>query len=115
MELSSLVVYAVLVFSVTLLAKRRRSSLPLPPGPRRLPIVGNLFNRPIYNTWLTYTDWRTRYGDIVSMEVLGQPVIIVNSAKGAAELFEKRSSNYADRPRKLSLSEYLLPLIRRFI
>ncbi|KAF8917174.1 cytochrome P450 [Mucidula mucida] len=98
MELSSLVVYAVLVFSVTLLTKRRRSSLPLPPGPRRLPIVGNLFNRPIYNTWLTYTDWRTRYGDIVSMEVLGQPVIIVNSAKGAAELFEKRSSNYADRP-----------------
>ncbi|KAF9022858.1 cytochrome P450 [Hymenopellis radicata] len=98
MELFSFVLYAVIAFSVVLFAKRRRSSLPLPPGPRRLPIVGNLFNRPVYKTWLTYTDWRARYGDVVSMEVLGQPVIVINSAKGATELFEKRSSNYADRP-----------------
>ncbi|KAF9029596.1 hypothetical protein BDZ89DRAFT_890777, partial [Hymenopellis radicata] len=49
-------------------------------------------------TWLKYTEWMAQYGDVLSMEILGQPVIVVNSAKAANELFEKRSSIYADRP-----------------
>ncbi len=105
MELYSFALYALIAFSVVFFAKRRQSPLPLPPGPRRLPIVGNLFNRPVDKTWLTYTNWRAQYGDVMSLEVLGQPVIVINSAKGANELFEKRSSNYADRPRTLNVAD----------
>lgn len=36
-------------------------------------------------------------GEIMSVSVLGRPMVFVNSAKVAADLFEKRSSNYSDR------------------
>lgn len=71
----------------------------LPPGPRGLPLLGNHFDVPRKRPWLTYTEWAKTYGDVVYMEIYSGPVIIVNSAKAAIELFEKRSINYADRPR----------------
>ncbi|KAF5334000.1 hypothetical protein D9758_017535 [Tetrapyrgos nigripes] len=35
--------------------------------------------------------------DIIHLDLLGTPLIVVNSLKAATELFEKRSSNYSDR------------------
>ncbi|KAF8921828.1 cytochrome P450 [Mucidula mucida] len=86
------------VISVVLYSRRSRLALPLPPGPKGLPIVGNLFNRPLYYAWLTYTRWGSVHGEIVSYTVLGHPVVVVNSARVANELFEKRSNIYSDRP-----------------
>ena len=39
-----------------------------------------------------------RSGDVVSVRVLGQTYIIINSFKDAVELLDKRSSIYSDRP-----------------
>lgn len=68
--------------------------------------------------WLAYADWGKEHGescqskastrpltgrvwfsgsDIVHFDVLGSHVIIVNTAKIAHELFDKRSAIYADR------------------
>ncbi len=69
-----------------------------PAEPKGLPIVGNLFNRPLYYAWLTYTRWGSVHGEIVSYTVFGHPVVVVNSARVANELFEKRSNIYSDRP-----------------
>ena len=36
---------------------RRRPTLPFPPGPKGLPILGNALDMPRENPWLTYWQW----------------------------------------------------------
>ncbi|KAJ6559091.1 cytochrome P450, partial [Mycena vulgaris] len=74
------------------------SRLPFPPGPVPRFIAGNLHEIPAKQPWLTYTDWKLRYGDIVHARVFGQHIIFLNSLKMASDLFEKRSHIYSDRP-----------------
>ena len=38
------------------------SRQPLPPGPPRLPIIGNLLSMPRRSAWLTYKELSRRYG-----------------------------------------------------
>ncbi|VDB88746.1 unnamed protein product [Peniophora sp. CBMAI 1063] len=76
-----------------------RRGLPLPPGPRGLPVVGNLFDMPDTNEWVVYRDWGVKYGsDVVCVSTIGLHVVIVNSARAAHDLFERRSALYSDRP-----------------
>ncbi|EIW59412.1 CyP450 monooxygenase [Trametes versicolor FP-101664 SS1] len=78
--------------------KARSRGRPLPPGPTPLPIVGNIFSAPKTKAWEAYRDMSQTYGDIISLQMLGQRVMILGSAKAALELLEKRSGNYSDRP-----------------
>lgn len=44
-------------------------------------------------------DWSQQLGDdIISLNVLGSTMVILNSAKAVSEIFDKRGSNYSDRP-----------------
>ena len=38
------------------------NGLPLPPGPKGYPLVGNLFDMPVHKPWLVYDQWRKTYG-----------------------------------------------------
>ena len=42
--------------------KRNPCGLPLPPGPKGLPLVGNVFDLPTQYECLTYTEWRKTFG-----------------------------------------------------
>ncbi|KAK0204930.1 cytochrome P450 [Desarmillaria ectypa] len=75
-----------------------RRRLPLPPGPKGLPLIGNLWDVPSEYPWLTYAQWTTTYGDVFYLDTPGNPTVVINSALAAADLFEKRSGNYSDRP-----------------
>ncbi|KAK0469623.1 cytochrome P450 [Desarmillaria tabescens] len=75
-----------------------RRRLPLPPGPKGLPLIGNLWDVPAEYPWLTYAQWATTYGDVFYLDTPGNPTVVINSAEAAADLFEKRSGNYSDRP-----------------
>jgi hypothetical protein len=39
-----------------------RHGLPFPPGPKPLPLVGNLFDLPYESPWLVYDQWAKEYG-----------------------------------------------------
>lgn len=54
----------VLVFLLFLYSLRRPRKEALPPGPRRWPLVGNLFQLPRVKPWLTYREWAKTYGKI---------------------------------------------------
>ncbi|KAI0763603.1 CyP450 monooxygenase [Trametes elegans] len=69
----------------------------LPPGPRRLPFVGNLFDLPKHKLWVGFRDIAMKHGGrVVYMEVLRQPMLIINDAFLAATSLEK--ANTSDRP-----------------
>ncbi|RHZ72745.1 hypothetical protein CDV55_102908 [Aspergillus turcosus] len=85
----------------------KSASGPLPPGPSRKPIVGNLSNLPSSGEqdWKYWLEYKNLYGPISSISVLGQTIIIVNDSKIAFDLLEKRSSVYSSRPRMVFAGE----------
>ncbi|THU84659.1 cytochrome P450 [Dendrothele bispora CBS 962.96] len=77
----------------------RQSRLPLPPSPSGLPIVGNIFELAGDNFYKQALEWSDEWGsDIISFNIFGKTTIILNSLKAASDLFDKRGSNYLDRP-----------------
>ena len=68
-EMSHLAAYCIylvaafLAFKWIRKTKRNPRNLPLPPGPKPLPVVGNLLDLPRSSEWLTVTKWKQVYGE----------------------------------------------------
>ncbi len=62
--LEILVLVSSLAAFLTIRDYQRRRGLPYPPGPRPLPLIGNLFDIPKEFSWLTYTRLSKKYGMI---------------------------------------------------
>ena len=75
----------------------KRYTIPLPPGPKPLPFLGNLLDIPKTNLSPKIAEWGRIYGDLVHVHVLGSHTIYINSLTVAQDLFEKRSRLYSSR------------------
>ena len=99
------------------------NGLPLPPGPRGYPLIGNLFDMPVHKPWLIYDEWRRTYGKIFIINDLSPQITggfrwygIPQCPWPALCNFEflgshhrpawERSSNYSDR-KHLTMSHEL--------
>ncbi|KAF8593066.1 hypothetical protein BDV93DRAFT_566965 [Ceratobasidium sp. AG-I] len=81
--------------------KRRNKppTFPLPPSPKPDFLIGNLRAVPSSsNEAKVYQQWSKEFGsDIVSANVPGQVIVVLNSLEAATELLTKRSAIYSDR------------------
>ncbi|KAI0471433.1 cytochrome protein [Xylaria cf. heliscus] len=91
---------------VQLLFKRKLG--PLPPGPKGLPLLGNINDLPSHGEreWEHWLKHKDVYGPISSVTSLGTTIVILHSADLAVELLEKRASKYSSRPR-LEFADYI--------
>ncbi|KAJ7146876.1 cytochrome P450 [Mycena epipterygia] len=85
-----------------------RSKLPLPPGPKKMPIVGNIFDLTPGFEWETFKGWSQKYNsDIIHLDVAGTSVIVLSSLEATEDLLEKRSLIYSDRPKSTMLNDLM--------
>lgn len=92
----ALAVLAVLGYSRKYRLSHSRPQL-LPPGPTALPVLGNILSLDTARPWLTFSDWRSTYGDMIYARLLNKPILVINSEEVAKDLFERRSNIYSDR------------------
>lgn len=105
---------------------QRRRGLPYPPGPRPLPLIGNLLDIPKEFSWLTYSQFSNKHGmiyfsagelltegitalagDILSFRVFGRVIVVLNSFKTSKDLLERRPHIYSDRTVPPSVEMYV--------
>ncbi|KAI0754704.1 cytochrome P450 [Daedaleopsis nitida] len=71
--------------------------LPLPPGPKPLPLIGNALDIPTTNMAQKFHEDKKVHGDIVYYDALGQPIVVLDSYEDALELLDRRSANFSSR------------------
>ncbi|EJD54669.1 cytochrome P450, partial [Auricularia subglabra TFB-10046 SS5] len=94
-------VCASLLFVAGLLWSRSKSvsSLPLPPGPPRHWLLGNLKNMPQLRPWHKFQEWASIYGPVMSLSLPGgKTMVVLNTIEAINDLLEKKSAAYSDRP-----------------
>jgi hypothetical protein len=89
------------------LAHTNRTGRPLPPGPKGLPLLGNVNDLPKPGVlechhWVQHKE---QYGPLSSITVLGQTFIIINDAQLALELLRDRPAAHAARPHMVFSSD----------
>ncbi|PBK62165.1 cytochrome P450 [Armillaria solidipes] len=92
--ITTLVAYILARFAYRALVVKGR----LPPGPRGLPFIGNVFDMPTDKPWQTFGHWGETYGDVCSATVFGQTFVILNYFETAVDLLDKRGSVNSERP-----------------
>ncbi|PHH74314.1 hypothetical protein CDD82_4982 [Ophiocordyceps australis] len=91
------IVLGVFVYRLIIQWKLQRR---LPPGPKPLPIIGNLFDLPSRDEpghlyWIKHKD---KYGPISSVTVLGQTTIFIHDVEAAEYILNKKSQQSSRRP-----------------
>ncbi|KAL0346132.1 UNVERIFIED_CONTAM: cytochrome [Sesamum radiatum] len=83
----------------------QRLRFKLPPGPRPLPIVGNLYDiKPVLVR--CFTEWSQVYGPIFSVYLGSHLSVVVNSAELAKEVLKDNDQQLANRNRTRQIAKF---------
>lgn len=77
----------------------------LPPGPRPLPIVGNLYDiKPV--RFRCFSEWSQHYGPIISVWFGSTLNVVVSNTELAKEVLKENDQQLADRHRSRSAAKF---------
>ncbi|KAG8665189.1 hypothetical protein FPOAC2_14444 [Fusarium poae] len=93
-------VFILLGVAIAILYIRTKPRKNVPPGPKPLPILGNIRDMPDgstpeYQHWIKFKDL---YGSISHVSILGQSLIILHDRDAANAILEKTSTKTSGRP-----------------
>ena len=115
--LSAIVSWTVLTSLASYLRRRK-----MPPGPPGIPLLGNALQVPVSMPWFRFTEWKETYGEyhavsillvklqirigpMFSLNMAGQPVVVLNTHKATSDLF-------GEQLQKLLLNRFFIFLFR---
>ncbi|KAJ5777836.1 hypothetical protein N7520_001082 [Penicillium odoratum] len=101
-----LISVAILLFQYGIKSRRPKN---FPPGPKGLPIIGNLHQLPIRKGFLRQAEWAKDYGSIVGFKIGPQNAVVLNSYRHVKELFDKRGAIYSSRPHLYAPNKLICP------
>ncbi|KAL4264719.1 cytochrome P450 family protein [Pleurotus pulmonarius] len=108
MSTDILLIFVALALALAGRYRWRTTKLPLPPGPKGYPVIGNLFDMPFKEQWVVYHDWCKQFSsDIIYLRVFGTSIVVLNSQRAANDLLSVRSLLYSDRPISTMINELL--------
>lgn len=92
--LSACVTIATMVLTIM---KLRKKIGKLPPGPRALPLIGNIHQIGDFSH-RNLMQMAEKYGPIMYMRIGSKPLLVVSTAEAAHEFLKTQDKEWADRP-----------------
>jgi cytochrome P450 len=93
--LAAIFMAGILLYQLSRIGRRPKG---MPPGPPTIPIMGNLHQLPKENVHVKFKEWADQYGDIYSVMLGNQRMVVLNSPQVVKDLIDQRSNNYSSRP-----------------
>ncbi|KAJ3297021.1 hypothetical protein HK104_000938 [Borealophlyctis nickersoniae] len=109
----ALVVASLAVSSYFLLRGDKNNGRKLPPGPRALPILGNLHQLGDFPHKL-FAEWAKTYGDLTSVWFGSQLVVVINTHKAAKDVLVSHGSKHSSRFHSILTNDILTRESRGF-
>ncbi|XP_072519865.1 cytochrome P450 2D3-like [Salminus brasiliensis] len=76
-----------------------------PPGPRPVPLFGNLFQLSLTNPLKDFEKLAERYGNVYSLYFGGRPAVVLTGLKAVKEALVNKAADFSGRPQNLLVSD----------